>query len=100
MIFIDFETVKFIIKIYQNHDGTIVEFITYSKSIKFTMKKFAMYENNKCLLQRSTSESLCEKDCEVSCLFVYLSTITCTCRKKWEGSGVKKLNDFTGVKTT
>ena len=39
----DFETVKFIIKIYQNHDGNIVEFITYSKSIKFTMKKFAVW---------------------------------------------------------
>ena len=34
---------KFTIKIYQNHDGTKVGFITWSKSIKFTMKKFAVY---------------------------------------------------------
>ena len=33
---------KVIVKSYQNHNGTIVGFITQSKSIEFTMKKFAV----------------------------------------------------------
>ena len=49
---------KIIVKNYQNHNGTIVGFITQSKSIEFTMKKFAVYQRPKekfreCMYQKS-----------------------------------------------
>ena len=48
---------KIIVKSYQNHNGTIVGFITQSKSIEFTMKKFAVYSSVKCMSYVEASDN-------------------------------------------
>ena len=47
---------KIIVKSYQNHNGTIVGFITQSKSIEFAKKKFAVYLSSSQLLQLQKSK--------------------------------------------